>query len=113
MTANRHLYLGKISSIKFGFGGYQDLQLGVSVTLSGDGWGVSSFRGHWGTMRRHDCKWSEDERLLELGRACIWIRDMLKEAKKKTIDELVNIPVEAEFSDSGALIDWRVLKEVL
>lgn len=28
--------IGKIQKIKFGFGGYQDAQFGVSVTLSSD-----------------------------------------------------------------------------
>ena len=33
--------LGKIESVTFGLCGYQDAQLGIQFTFSGEGWGVS------------------------------------------------------------------------
>ena len=39
--------LGKIESVKFGLGGYQSVMFGLSVTLSGQSWGVGDFKGTW------------------------------------------------------------------
>ena len=43
--------LVKIESVRFGLGGYQDSQLGLSVTLSNGGWGVGDFKGEWDCER--------------------------------------------------------------
>ena len=37
--------LGRIKSIRFGLGGYQDSCLGLSVSLGADGWAVGDFKG--------------------------------------------------------------------
>ena len=39
--------LGKIASIHFGLGGYQDVQLGLSISLEGKNWGADTFIGIW------------------------------------------------------------------
>jgi len=57
--------LGKIEQVTFGHGGYQDSMLGLSVTLSGEAWGVSDFQGYWDAERVKHSKhmqWSEDDR---------------------------------------------------
>lgn len=38
-------YLGKITRVSFGLGGYQDIQFGLSVTLEGQGIGTNAFIG--------------------------------------------------------------------
>lgn len=105
--------IGKIQKIAFGWGGYQDCMIGFSITLGGKSWGVSTFEGAWGTDRSESTKWSEDDRLKDLGRACIFIRDILKGANKQTLDKLENIPIEAVFDEKNTLKSWRILEEVL
>ncbi len=106
--------IGKIKAIHFGFGGYQDAQLGVSVTLGSDtgGWGAGDFKGAWGMEPSEYAKWAVADQTKALGEACLWLRDILKAAKKQTVDQLKGVPVEATF-DGNVLKEWRVLKEVI
>lgn len=104
--------IGRIQRISFGYGGYQDAMIGLSVTLAGKAWGVSDFRGAWGITRSEHAKWTEDDRLRELGQACLFLRDLLDRTRKKSVEELVGTPIEATF-DGTALKSWRVLDEVL
>lgn len=108
--------LGKIASINFGLGGYQDAQLGLSITLEGKGWGTNTFIGIWDysyiPSPTESHYWTEEDRtnkLIEVNRK---ISELLKEAKVSTIDKLKNIPIEAKF-ECGILKDWRILTEVL
>lgn len=109
---NTRTELGRITKISFGFGGYQDVQLGLSITLGGKSWGVGDFKGAWGTDRSEHAKWSEEDRLRQLGEACMFLRDLLQKANKRTVDELVGVPVEVTFR-GNTLDSWRVLDEVL
>ena len=104
--------LGKIQAATFGWGGYQDAQFGFSVTLAGEAWGVGSFRGAWGIARSDHAQWTEEDRLRELGETALYVRDLLKAAKKQHVAQLVGVPIEATF-DGNLLKDWRVLTEVL
>lgn len=104
--------LGQIQKVAFGWGGYQDAMIGLSLTLGGKSWGVGDFKGAWGIDRSDYCKWTEEGRLRQLGEACMFLRDLLQKAKKQTVDELVGIPIEATF-DGNILKSWRVLEEVL
>lgn len=108
--------LGKIASIHFGLGGYQDAQLGLSITLEGKGWGTNTFIGIWdysyipSPTEFHN--WTEEDRtnkLIEVNRK---ISELLKQANVSSIDKLKNIPIEATF-ECGILKDWRILTEVL
>ena len=108
--------LGKIVSIHYGLGGYQDVQLGLSVSLEGNGWGTNTFIGIWdysyipSPTELH--KWTEEDRtnkLIEVNRK---ISELLKQANVSSIDKLKNIPIEATF-ECGTLKDWRILIEVL
>lgn len=106
--------IGKIQSISFGFGGYQDAQIGVSVTLGSDkeGWGAYDFRGHWSIECSKNCKWSEHDRRTALGDMVMWVGDLLNSAKKTKLDQLKGVPVEVTF-DGNTLKKWRVLTEVI
>lgn len=104
--------LGRIQKISFGWGGYQDAMLGVSITLGGKSWGVGDFKGAWGVERSERTQWTEADRLRELGEACMWVKDMLTKAKVQTLDQLKDVPIEATF-DGNKLVSWRVLEEVL
>lgn len=104
--------LGSIQKITFGWGGYQDVMLGINITLGGKSWGVGDFKGAWGVEWTDRCKWTEEDRRQELGEACMFLRDLLTKAKVQTLDQLQGIPIEATF-DGNTLKSWRVLDEVL
>lgn len=104
--------LGRIQKASFGWGGYQDVMIGLSITLGGKAWGVSDFKGTWGTDRTERTEWSEEDRLRQLGEACMFLKDLLQKTKKQSVEELVGTPIEATF-DGNMLKSWRVLEEVL
>ena len=104
--------IGKIENIRFGFGGYQDAMIGLSVTLSGKAWGVGDFKGFWTTECRKGCEWTETDRVLRLGEVVLFIQDLLTKAKKTDVAQLKGVPVEAIF-EGNALKSWRILEEVL
>lgn len=104
--------LGTIQKASFGWGGYQDVMMGLTVQLGGPSWGVSDHRGMWGQDRTEHCKWTEESRLKQLGEAVMWLRNILRDAKKMDVSQLAGTPVEATF-DGGSLVSWRVLTEVL
>jgi hypothetical protein len=108
--------LGKIGYIKFGLGGYQDAQLGLSFTLEGkDGWGVCDFRGFWDPhiieCTTH-CKWTEENRSSNFVLIMRYISDLLYDAKVDDITKLKGVPIEAIF-EGNTLKEWRILTEVL
>lgn len=106
--------IGKIKSIRYGKGGYQDAMFGLSVTLTGRGWGVGDFWGFWDTDRSDSTEWTEDDRIRRHGEVAMRISKLLKEARVATVEELTNIPVEATFdSPYQKLVSWRILTEVL
>jgi hypothetical protein len=107
--------LGKIESVKFGLGGYQDAQLGLSVTLSARGWGVSDFKGNWDAeiiKRSEHTQWTEEDRDKGYSETMRFVSKLLKEAKVSSVDKLKDTPVEVTF-DGNMLKEWRVLTEVL
>jgi len=106
--------LGKIENILFGYGGYQNAMFGLSITLSGKGWGVGDFKGGWSldiTVGEYT-KWTEEDRDKEFAKVCRFTNKLLQDAKKQTIDQLKNIPVEVTF-DGNSLKSWRILTEVI
>lgn len=107
--------LGKIESVNFGLGGYQGAMLGLSVTLSGGGWGVGDFKGGWDAesiKRSEYTKWTEEDRSKDYAETMRYVSKLLKEAKVTSVDKLKGIPVEATF-DGTILKEWRILTEVL
>ena len=84
--------LGKIASIHYGVGGYQDVQLGLSITLEGKGWGTTVFNGIWDYSHIPSptdvYKWTEGDRTNELIKVNRRISELLKQAKVPTIDKL-------------------------
>lgn len=104
--------LGRITAATFGFGGYQEAMIGLSLTFGGKSWGVGHFEGAWGITRSEHCKWTEEDRLRQLGEACMKLKDTLEKAGKQHVGELVGVPVECTF-DVNLLKSWRILEEVL
>jgi len=104
--------LGKISSARWGMGGYQDAMIGLSLDFSMKGSGVGEFYGSWTTKRDKYTKWSEENRLIEIGKAGMKVAELLELIGGTDVNDLVGTPVEITF-DGNRLHSWRVLKEVL
>jgi len=107
--------LGKIESVRFGHGGYQDACIGLSVTLGNGSWGVGDFKGAWDPemiKRTEHTKWTEEDRTNNIGETVRFLSKLLKDAKVDSVDKLKGIPVEVTF-DGNLLKEWRVLTEVL
>lgn len=106
--------LGRIEKVSFGYGGYQDVQFGLQVTLGDGSWAVGSFNGGWSAdieCTEH-CKWTEADRDRAFSDTMRYVNGLLKDAKVKSVAELKDIPVEVEF-DGNTLKSWRILTEVL
>lgn len=103
--------LGKIQSVSFGYGGYQEAQFGVSFILGGAGWGVGDFWGTWAEWSK-PCKWTQEDQKDTFGETVVKIRDLLKQAKKQELHQLKGVPVEVTFNNN-TLVSWRILKEVI
>ena len=107
--------LGKITSVRFGYGGYQDAMLGLSVSLGDGSWGVGDFKGNWDAeLIKHTehTKWTEEDRSKGYDETMRFLSKLLKEAKVDTVDKLKDIPVEVTF-DGNLLKEWRILTEVI
>lgn len=117
-----HKELGKIESVHFGYGGYQDCQIVFELRLK-----VRTLNSHkvfecgWGHLTREDLvkagsnyKWTHDDRIKQIGNATWEVFTLMKAAKVKSFDELVGVPIEATFdSPCGRLLSVRPLEEVL
>jgi hypothetical protein len=107
--------LGKIERVSFGYGGYQECMLGISVTLSNGSWGVGDFKGNWDAeLIKHTehTKWTEEDRDKGYSDTMRFLSKLLKEAKVSSVDQLKGVPVEVTF-DGMMLKEWRILTEVL
>ena len=104
--------LGKISAARFGFGGYQDVMMGASFTIGGEGWGVGDFWGTWADDPSERAKWTFADQNDEFAKTTRRLVELLKAAKKSDVSQLVGTPVEVTF-DGNLLKSWRVLTEVV
>ena len=104
--------LGKIASVYYGLGGYQDVQLGISFSLSMNGSGVGDFWGFWDTEHTDHCKWTEDDRIRYHGEIAVRISKLLADAKVDRVERLQGIPIEVTLK-GHTLDSWRILTEVL
>jgi len=104
--------IGKIQSVHFGFGGYDNAMIGVSFSLGGKSWGTQDFWGDWSLERSERAKWSEEDRIKKLGEVVMKINKTLKDANKSSVDDLIDVPIEVTFINN-TLNSWRILTEVL
>ncbi len=106
--------LGKIKSVTFGYGGYQDAMFGISFTFSGEGWGVSTGKHMWAIDMEcsKNCKWSEEDRSKKFDEIVRYINQLMIDAKIRDINRLRGIPIEARF-EGQTIKSWRILTEVL
>lgn len=104
--------LGKIRSVRFGYGGYQDAMFGVSFDLGGKSWGVGDFWGTWADDPDKGCKWTKEDQSKIFAETTRKLRNLMQKADKQEITKLVGVPVEVVF-DGQKLKSWRVLEEVV
>lgn len=104
--------LGKIQAFDIGHGGYDGAMFGLSVTLGGQGWGVSDFDGTWSRDPDKYCKWTKQDQLDCWSRMCQRVSNLMMKAKVTTTKDMVGIPVEVVFI-GNKLESWRILEEVL
>lgn len=107
--------LGKILSVKFGIGGYNDAMIGLHVTLGSKGWGVGDERSAWDaeTVKWSEyCKWTEADRDRQYAELLHYVSKLLNDAKVDSVDKLKGIPVEVTI-EGNILKEWRILTEVL
>lgn len=86
-------YLGKIEKVKFGNGGYQDAEIGLTLSF---------LYGTFGSRK------SIVTFMKEMGA----VGDALKSAGFSDLFDLHGKPVEVEIEDDK-LVSWRILSEVL
>lgn len=105
--------LGKISRVKFGYGGYQESMLGLDLEFSGNNWSCGTFEGFWRPSGwTEGTRWTKNDLSSSFTRLINSIDSYLTDAKVMSVDKLLNIPVEVTI-DGGVLKSWRILKEVL
>jgi len=106
--------LMKIESIKLGYGGYQDAMFGLTVVFAGQDCGCTDFNGFWSqtTKCTDNSKWDEIDRSSQFDVVMRQIDQLLINAKKRSLNDLINVPVEVVFLDSR-LESWRILTEVI
>lgn len=112
--------LGKIESVSFGHGGYQDVCFGLTLSFvfgkNGSSCLSKFISGGWDaeTMECDSrCKWTEEDRNKHLSDMCRQISKLLKDAKVSDITKLKGIPVEVELEGGYMFKDFRILTEVL
>ncbi len=113
-----HKQLGKITSVHFGKGGYQDCQFGLFINLEFIGSGCcAQIVSGWdaASMPRSEyAKWTEEDRSKGHDELCRKVSQLIKDAQVDHVQQLINKPVEATFdSPFGQLTDWRILTEVI
>ena len=104
--------LGRIESVRYGFGGYQDAMFGFTFELGGKGWGVIDFKGHWSFPPDPRAAWTEAERRDGFADKTLWIIKTMQEAGVRDFASLKGIPIEARF-EGNTLKSWRILTEVI
>lgn len=108
--------IGKIKSVKYGFGGYQGCMFGVTFDLGSDkdSWGVGDFKGAWGPEIKVDkyTKWTEKDRSNQYADTARFVADLMMKANVRDLNDLVGVPVEVTF-EGNCLKEWRVLEEAI
>lgn len=106
---------GKIQSVSFGHGGYQDCRLGIWFSFEGKSWGVCDGRGFWDAeIIKHEksCQWSEGSRDKAYSDVMRYLSKLLREANVSNVNKLKGKPVEVQF-EGNTIKSWRLLTEVM
>jgi hypothetical protein len=109
-------HLGKIDSVTFGLGGYQESMLGIFLCFSFDKHSFvctsKAFWDHNNIECTKNSKWTEQDRHNKYVEIMRYISDLLVDANVDKIEKLKNIPVEIKM-DGNNFYSFRILTEVL
>lgn len=117
-----HKELGKITRVKFGFGGYQDCQIVFEIEVGGRGWGsCMTYECGWSHVSKeelekngHRYQWTHEGRIKQIGEKAWEVVELMKKAKVESLAMLEGIPIEATFDGPfGKIRAIRVLEEVI
>lgn len=109
--SSSHTNLGKIIDVECGFSGYDDCMIGFTFTLGNDDWRTQDFWGTWFGCGNAD---NAPEAVNKIyAETTVRVAQLLKAAKVKCLQELVDKPVAVTFGSRGQLHEWRILTEVL
>lgn len=107
--------LGKIESVRFGYGGYQDAMFGVTFGLAFGGcMGTTDFKGAWSSdieASKH-AKWTEEDRSKQNDEVVRFLNKLMKDANVRELNQLVGKPIEV-ISEGMSMKSWRILTEVI
>jgi hypothetical protein len=104
--------IGKITSIKFGFGGYQDVQFGITIIINTKIGCCCTGMWCWAHKPDEYCKWTtsdQDKRYMEIMR---YVIKLMQDAKVNEIHELIGKPIEATWHNN-MLESFRILTEAI
>lgn len=89
--------------------------LGFSFELGSDkdSWGVNDFWGDWESDPSERAKWTKEDRDSHLGKTCLRVSKIMRDAKVESLASLQGAPIEATFDGLNTLKSWRILTEVI
>lgn len=102
--------IGKIKSVRYGMGGYQDACFGFSFELGGKAWGVSDFWGTWARKPDKHTKWTVADQDREFLSSSRKVLSLLQRSGRPSIDRLVGVPVRCVF-DGNTLKSWDIIED--
>lgn len=110
------MQLGKITEAKFGFGGYQGVQIVFQFRIETKHYSVYKiYECGWGHVSEEELKsptstykWTHDGRLNQIGDKAWQVVKLMKDAKVESLDQLVGKPVRVIGQN-----DFEILQEVL
>ena len=120
MNGEMTIHLGKIESVDFEIGGYQDCMIQFRFTLSFGGYGsIKTFGQSWSHVTEEELnepnsryKWSHEGRLKDIGQAGWTVINLMKDAKVNSLSSLKGKPVRV-YCVGNTVDRFEILKEVL
>lgn len=108
--------LGKIISVSFGYGGYENACLGLTIVLGSEkAWVTQEFSGTWDSelyKPTEYTEWTEEDRDRTYSQTMRYLSKLLRDANVSSVEQLKNVPVEVKFKENK-LYQWRILREVI
>ncbi len=104
--------IGEITHVSFGFGGYQDVQFGITVSVNTEKGCATTGRWMWAKKPDKYTKWTiadQDKAYSEIMR---YIIKLMEDAKVTNVEDLKGKPIEATW-DGNWLHSMRILTEVV
>ena len=104
--------IGKISSISFGFGGYQDVQFGVTISVETESGSATTGMWTWCGKPDEYTKWTVEQQSDYYNKTMRYIIKLMQDAKVQNINDLKGKPIEATW-EGNWLKEIRILTEVI